>query len=235
MIDLNCDVGEGLNNEHLLMPFITSCSIACGGHAGNKETMTKVVALAAKHNVKIGAHPSYPDIENFGRKSMLISKKKLSETLLRQIAALENIVFNFRLQLSHIKPHGALYNDIAKNETIATNFLDVIENYKTKCKLFVPYGSVIATEADRRNFDIVYEAFVDRNYNDDLSLVSRNKNNAIIKDIKKIITQITQIKNEGKVTTITGKIVPLEASTFCVHSDTKNAVEIVKKLCEQFN
>ncbi len=235
MIDINCDVGEGLNNEHLLIPYISSCNIACGGHAGDIDTMTKVVSLAAKYKVKIGAHPSYPDKENFGRKSIEISKNDLSKTILNQIQTLEKFAENFDLQLHHIKPHGALYSDIAKSETSANSFLDIIEVFKTKYKLYVPYNSAIEKEGQRRNFDIIYEAFADRNYKDDGSLVSRQNSNAIISDINAIITHVSQIINEGKVSTISGKKILIKADTFCVHSDTKNVVEIVKTLHKTFN
>jgi 5-oxoprolinase (ATP-hydrolysing) subunit A len=235
MIDINCDVGEGLNNEHLLMPYISSCNIACGGHAGDIETMTQVVSLALKNNVKIGSHPSYPDKENFGRKSIEISKEALKKTITFQIQSLEEIAEKTGAQLYHLKPHGALYNDLAKNETLADGFLDIIEVYKTKYKLYIPYNSAIAKVAKRRNFDIIYEAFADRNYNDDGSLVSRQKSNSIITDIGDIIAHISQIKNKGKVTTISGKKVITKADTFCVHSDTKNAVELVRNIHKFFN
>ena len=199
MIDINCDLGEGLNNEHLLMPYISTCNIACGGHAGNEKTMNRVVNLAAKNKVKIGAHPSYPDIENFGRKSIEISMEGLKKTLVHQIQALEKIVLDSGHQMHHIKPHGALYNDVAKNESIAFSFLYAIQDYKTKCKLYVPFGSVIERKAKQSGFTIIYEAFADRNYNDDLSLVSRQKNNAIISNPNEIIKHISLIKNDGKV------------------------------------
>ena len=235
MININCDVGEGINNEHLLMPYISSCNIACGGHAGDVETMTQIVLLAAKYNVKIGAHPSYPDKDNFGRTSIEISNDELKKTLIQQIQTLEKVLEKAGLKMHHIKPHGALYNDLAKNEVLANLFLDIIENYKHKYKLFVPYVSAIAKESKRRNFDIINEAFADRNYNDDLSLVSRHKRDAILTDIHDIIGHISMIKNEGKVITISGKEVPIKAETFCVHSDTKNAAEIVKNIHRTFN
>lgn len=235
MIEINCDVGEGMNNEHLLMPYISSCNIACGGHAGDVETITQVVSLAVKHNVKIGAHPSYPDKENFGRKSIEISSGYLSKSVIDQIQILEQIVEKTGLKIHHIKPHGALYNDLAKSEEFANRFLNIIEVYKTKYKLYVPYKSAIAKSAKRRNFDIIYEAFADRNYNDDLSLVSRQKSDAMLTDIDTIIGHISLMKNEEKVSTISGKKVSIKADTFCVHSDTKNAVEIVKAIHQKFN
>ncbi|MDH5365910.1 MAG: 5-oxoprolinase subunit PxpA [Cyclobacteriaceae bacterium] len=234
MIDINCDVGEGVNNEHLLMPYITSCNIACGGHAGDEKMMTKVVELAKKHQVKIGAHPSYPDKENFGRKSILLSAKELNKTINHQIKALEKVASEFDMQLHHIKPHGALYNDIAKDNSLAKIFLDAIHKHLEKYVLYVPYESQIEKEALRNNFKIIYEAFADRNYNDDLNLVSRKESNAILTDVNQIIEHISLIKEKGEVRTISGQHLEIKASTFCVHSDTNNSVEIVKKIHEKF-
>ena len=169
MIDINCDVGEGLNNERLLMPYITSCNIACGGHAGDIQTMTIAVALSKKYHVKIGAHPSYPDKENFGRESMQISTDALSKSIIDQIQTLEKVVDDAHLKIHHIKPHGALYNDLAKDLSLANTFLDIIQNYSKKYALYSPFESTIAKEAPLRGFNVIYEGFADRNYNDDLS------------------------------------------------------------------
>lgn len=234
MIDINCDVGEGLNNEHLLMPYIASCNIACGGHAGDVATMINVVELAKKYHVKIGAHPSYPDKENFGRKSIQLSEEELKNTIAHQIKTLGKIVSDFGLQIHHIKPHGALYNDIAKDKSLAKIFLDAIQEYRSKYALYVPYGSAIEKEALRKGFNIIYEAFADRNYNDDLSLVSRKESNAILTNVDQIVEHISQIKEKGKVRTISGQLLELKASTFCVHSDTNNSVAIVKEIHEKF-
>jgi len=180
MIDLNCDVGEGVRNEHLIMPYISSCNISCGAHAGNKKNIEEVVRLAKKYKVKIGAHPSYPDLENFGRKSMNLSHQELKNTIQSQLQFLLQILEENQLQLHHIKPHGALYNDVAKDRQKAIDFLDAIIVYRNKIALYVPYNSVIAEEAKKRNFTLILEAFADRNYNDDLSLVSRKYNAAVL-------------------------------------------------------
>lgn len=229
MIDINCDVGEGLDNEHLLMPYISSCNIACGGHAGDSKTMNKVVTSTKEYQVKIGAHPSYPDRENFGRKSMQLSKEELSKTINEQIELLKKITDELDTSIHHIKPHGALYNDLAKDTFLANTFLDSIQNYKKEYALYVPFGSAIATEALRRGFDIIYEAFADRNYNNDLTLVSRKESNAVITDTRQIVKHISMMRNE-KVKSATGKYIPIRAATFCVHSDTKNVVDIVRKI-----
>lgn len=234
-IDINCDVGEGVGNEHDLMPYIQSCNIACGGHAGNEFLMKEVVALAIKHKVKIGAHPSYPDIENFGRRSIKISKNELSETILHQIDTLHKVVVDGGGRLNHIKAHGALYNDLAVNEALSIDFLNIIEAYKKELKLFVPFGSVIAKVAVKNGFTVVYEAFADRNYNDDLSLVSRKDKNAVITDPRIMLEHVLEVKNNGSITTISGKQMPIKANTFCLHSDTENIIESIKYLVQNLN
>jgi len=234
-ISINCDVGEGIGNEDKLMPFIQSCNIACGGHAGNELSMTETVLLAIKHKVEIGAHPSYPDIENFGRRSIEISMDKLSASILKQIDTLHRIVVNCGGKLNHIKAHGALYNDLMKNEELSLEFLNIIETYKNDLKLFLPYGSIIAGIAVRDGFTVVYEAFADRNYNDDLSLVSRKEKNAVITDPHDILKQVLEIKNNGTITSISGLQIPFLASTFCLHSDTANVIESIKYLNQNLN
>ena len=234
-ISINCDVGEGIGNEDKLMPFIQSCNIACGGHAGNELSMTETVLLAIKHKVEIGAHPSYPDIENFGRRSIEISMDKLSASILKQIDTLHRIVVNCGGKLNHIKAHGALYNDLMKNEELSLEFLNIIETYKNDLKLFLPYGSIIAGIAVRDGFTVVYEAFADRNYNDDLSLVSRKEKNAVITDPHNILKQVLEIKNNGTITSISGLQIPFLASTFCLHSDTANVIESIKYLNQNLN
>lgn len=235
MIAINCDVGEGVNNEQELMPYITSCSIACGGHAGDAATMQKIAVLAKKHNVTIGAHPSYPDRANFGRVSMQMNDSDFQNTIQTQIDALITILEKEEISLHHIKAHGALYNDIASDAFLAKNYLKAIEKYKSKIALYVPYKSCIASEAIQQNFKVIYEAFADRNYTSELRLVSRKKATAMRTNIDAILEQILCIKNEQKVYAITGEKIDIKATTFCVHSDTKNAIEIVKHIYNTFN
>lgn len=234
-IDINCDMGEGIGNERELMPYIQSCNIACGGHAGSELLMKEIVAMAMKYKVKIGAHPSYPDIKNFGRRTVEISSSDLSLTILDQIDSLHRIVVNCGGRMNHIKAHGALYNDLLTNEQLAIEFLNIIEVYKKDIKLFVPYQSVIARFAVQDGFEVVYEAFADRNYNNDLSLVSRNDKNALITDPKIMLERILEVKNSGTITTVTGKKLPIRAGTFCLHSDTENVIECIKYLYQNLN
>ncbi|MDP3313373.1 5-oxoprolinase subunit PxpA [Lutibacter sp.] len=229
-IDINCDLGEGFDNEPELMPFIQSCNIACGGHAGDVVTMEKVVKLAMQNNVHIGAHPSYPDKGNFGRKSIIMNEQDFKNIIQNQVNSLQEIINKLGRTLYHIKPHGALYNDIFKDAALAHQFLNAVLPYKNFVKLIVPFNSEIEKIAIKNNFAIIYEAFADRSYNSDLSLVSRNKPNAVLTNLEEILNQVKKIYFEQKVKSITGDIIPIKATTFCVHSDTPNAIEIVKYL-----
>lgn len=232
-IDINVDVGEGINNESQLMPYISSCNIACGGHAGDLKTMRTVVKLAKKYRVKIGAHPSFPDRENFGRQNIKISCAGLYKSIREQINSLMKILRDENATLHHIKPHGALYNLAANDKSTATVIIEVMKSISLPVKLYVPYNSVIAELALKENIPIVYEAFADRNYNDDLSLVSRNEKNAIISESEELFNHIIKMIRQQKVKTISGVEVKIIAHTFCVHGDNPKAVNLIKGLNEK--
>tara|TARA_R110001592_G_scaffold105045_2_gene295483 strand:+ start:2978 stop:3721 length:744 start_codon:yes stop_codon:yes gene_type:complete len=227
IIDINCDVGEGIGNEADLFPKISSCNIACGGHAGSKESIRQSIELALKYNVRVGAHPSYPDRENFGRVSMNISDGDLIKSISNQLKLFMTECNKLGATLHHIKPHGALYNDIAKSEHLANVFLRAISTYKDKVILYVPYGSVIEVLAKANNFSIMKEAFADRNYNNDLSLVSRKQDNALISNGKDVLEHLVLMSNENQVRTVNGGKIPIEADTFCIHGDTPSAFQIL--------
>ncbi|AKA36473.1 5-oxoprolinase subunit PxpA [Flagellimonas lutaonensis] len=232
-IDINCDVGEGMGNEARLFPFISSCNIACGGHAGDMESMRSIARLARENGIRVGAHPSYPDTENFGRVAMKISDEELKKALESQLEIFCEILYAEHIRLHHIKPHGELYNVIAKNSHLASLFLDVVERYRAEAILFVPPSSKIAVEADRRGFRIKYEAFADRNYNEDLSLVPRKFSNAVISEPHKVAEHLLMMVKNGAVRTVNGKEVPIKADTFCIHGDTPSAFEILAYLSKE--
>ncbi|WP_291959554.1 5-oxoprolinase subunit PxpA [Maribacter sp.] len=232
-IDINCDVGEGVGNEKDLFPMISSCNIACGGHAGSKETIKLCLELAKKHQVKVGAHPSYPDIENFGRVSMSISNEVLIKSIQTQMQTFESVREEIDIPLHHIKPHGALYNDIAKDVQLAETFLTAIAPYKHTVLLYVPYNSIIQKLAIKNGFEVLVEAFADRNYNDDLSLVSRKEKDALITSGKEVLNHILHMYNDKLVKTITGKNVTIEADTYCIHGDTPAALQILTYLSNE--
>ena len=235
MLNINCDLGEGLNNEHIIMPLIDSCNIACGGHAGDSGSMIECVEISIKNNVKIGAHPSYPDKINFGRKKIDISPSELSYSIISQIESLETIADSYGLELNHIKAHGALYNQMITDTELSNFYLNTIKDFKNKCSLYIPYKSEIEKIALKKGFSIIYEVFGDRNYNDDLSLVSRNNENALITDPESVVNHIKTIKETETVKTINGNYKKIKFDTICIHSDTNNSIEILKKINQEFD
>ena len=232
-IDLNADVGEGVGNDAQLMPFLSSCNIACGVHAGGTDTIADTIGLAILHNVKIGAHPSFPDRNNFGRKEMELPQQELVPTIIDQIELVKNTAENLGTQLHHVKPHGALYNMAAHRADIAFAIVSAMHEFKSTA-LYVPFGSVIAALAKREGITICYEAFADRNYNDDLTLVSRKNENAMLHDPTVIAAHAIRMIRERKVKTINGNFVPIEAETICIHGDNPHAVEIAQQLHSKF-
>ncbi|MCM4168230.1 5-oxoprolinase subunit A [Arenibacter antarcticus] len=232
-IDINCDLGEGFNNEALIMPHITSCNIACGGHAGNKETMKWVAGLAKEHKVLVGAHPSYPDQENFGRTTINISDRELINSIKSQILDLESVLVELHIPLTHIKPHGALYNDVARDSRMAEVFISAIADLKDKVVLYVPYGSKMEEVALINGFKIKYEAFGDRNYNTDGSLVSRNHDNALIQDPVTVLNHIRYMVEEQEVRTVAGTSIKLLADTYCIHGDAPATLQILTYLSQE--
>lgn len=236
-IDINADVGEGLNNEAQLMPFLSSCNIACGGHAGNEKTMTSVVKLAKQHEVKIGAHPSFPDKENFGRLQMDISLEDLLASLKAQVNELITVLKIENSVLHHIKPHGALYNLANTDKIFAEVIVLLMKDYGKSVKLYAPYGSIIAQMAEENGITVLYEVFADRNYNDDLTLVSRLQPNALIEDGAELTAHVLYMLQHQKVKTIHGTDRNIKADTICIHGDHPQAerhlqiltAELIKK------
>lgn len=228
-IHINCDLGEGGKHDQELMPLISACNIACGGHAGTLETMQHTVDLAKEHRVEIGAHPSYPDKENFGRISVKMSAKELRRSLVAQIMSLKQITEADGAVLSHVKPHGALYNDAQKDPTVAQVVIDAVLEFGSDLVLYAPYGSEMSRLAEG-NLSVKHEAFADRNYNPDGSLVSRVNSDAVLTKKEDVFRHLFSMFNEGKIICKNGENIPSFADTFCVHSDTQNSVEILKYL-----
>ena len=234
-VNLNADLGEGTNIEKVIMPFLSSCSIACGGHTGDADTMSEAIQIAVESNVKIGAHPSYPDKDGFGRIPISISNKDLSKSLISQINSLKQILNDFQINLDHIKPHGALYNLSAKNYDLAMLLIEVMIQNFYDVFLYVPSGSLIEKLALENSVKIKKEVFLDRNYNSDNSLVSRNNDNAIIKSSTLMYDRIENITKNGFLLSISGKKIHLQADTFCIHGDSPNIVDYLSELNVMFD
>ncbi|MDH7444121.1 5-oxoprolinase subunit PxpA [Aquimarina sp. 2201CG14-23] len=230
---LNADVGEEAGFDEQIMPFISWCNIACGVHAGNDEVIKKTIELALQHHVKIGAHPSYPDRENFGRSVMDISPNDLSETLMYQIQKVKSFTEEQGGKLHHVKPHGALYNEAMKNEVVAKSIIQSIINIDKSLLLISPKDSMISYLC-RGFIDVRFEVFADRNYNSDLTLVSRSEKNAVLVNPKKIVDHILRMIVEGKVKTIKGEELSIFFDTICVHGDNPKSVEILAYIYEEF-
>ena len=231
VIDLNMDVGEGLKNEAQLFPFISSCNIACGGHAGTYNSMDRVIELAKSHEVKIGAHPSFPDKANFGRKVIDISPSILKSSIRKQLKDFAKVAADNDCTINHVKAHGALYNLAAKDAATATLYAKVVKE-ELDVAVYAPYNSVLAQVARDYELRVILEAFADRNYNDDLSLVSRINDQALILESDQILDHVLEIICKDRVKSINHTWIPIKAETICMHSDSPNAELLIRQLSE---
>jgi len=229
-MDINCDLGEGLSNDAQIMPFISSCNIACGAHAGSLSIMKSTVLLAKNHHVKIGAHPSFLDRDNFGRKEMFIPKSLLKSQIINQITSLKQVAEKEGVKLHHVKPHGALYNMAAKFNDVAMAVIEAVAYFDEDLILYVPFRSLIARKLREKNRPFYYESFADRTYHDDLSLVSREESDSLIENSDRILKRVKQLINSETIITNSGKTIKIKSNTICVHGDNPNVVEIVKTL-----
>ncbi len=232
-IDINCDVGEGMGNEAELFPYISSCNIACGGHAGDEGEIRRVLSLAKAHGLKLGAHPSYPDKDNFGRTSMTMSESELIDTIREQLSLICRVAEEENCTLYHVKPHGALYNDIAADKDLAGIFLKALEPFDPELVIYTPYGSALTEKAIAAGRRIVFEAFADRAYNSDMSLVSRQQPGALIESPEKALDHIVNMVLRRKVRSIEGELLSIEANTFCIHGDTPSALQILMYISKE--
>jgi len=228
-IDLNSDVGEGIGNEAQLLPLLSSCNIACGAHAGDTTTIQQTIQLAIQHKVKIGAHPGYPDKENFGRTILDISPTALRNSLITQIQTVKNFAERQHQKLHHVKAHGALYNLAAVDVEIARLIIAVVKEIDDQLILYVPYQSVIQKEA-KGHLEMMVEGFADRRYNNDYTLVNRSFPKAVIHDANAVLDHIIPMITEQQITTIENKILPFKIDTLCVHGDTPEAFQMLKEI-----
>lgn len=231
--DLNCDMGEGIGNDELIMPYITSANIACGFHAGDEETMKKTILLAKKYNVNIGAHPSFLDKENFGRGEIHMPAAEVYRLVTEQINILQNVATALDMVVHHIKPHGALYNMAAKDKKLAKAVAESILSCDENLIVFGLSNSFLITEARAVGLKTANEVFADRTYQEDGNLTPRNHPNALIDNIDDMIQHTLRMVKDGKVKTVSGKEIPIIAETICIHGDGSNAVEFAKVLKEE--
>lgn len=238
IIDLNADIGEANNSEWAwaeaqIVTAISSANIACGGHAGDRSSMMTTVKNALANNVTIGAHPAYPDKENFGRRSLVlgvdIQKQDLVNALTRQIATLAEIAANHGAKVSYVKPHGALYNDAVTDREKADLIAEVIHDIDASLMFLGGPNSAMGRAADEMGLAFIAEGFIDRRYTDDGHLVSRANPGAVIKDQTERLAQACALATSGEVKTATGKTLNINARSLCVHGDSAGAVETARE------
>ena len=229
-MDINCDMGEGIGNEVALMPYIDSANIACGFHAGDAATMREVILLCLKYNVNIGAHPSFPDRENFGRTLMQLPEPEVYDLVMTQLSGINDIARECGGKLHHVKPHGALYNMAAKNAVLAKTIAEAVKDFDVALVYYGLSGSVMIEEAKKAGLQTAQEVFADRTYQADGSLTPRSQGNALLADSPAVIKQVSKIIKEKKVNTIDGGEISIQADTICIHGDDQHAVEFAKAI-----
>lgn len=244
-IDLNCDMGEWLagqpgvsgqaaaSNDGLIMPYISSANISCGFHSGNPLSLEKTICLAIRHGVSIGAHPSYPDREGFGRRPMQMPADELRALLLYQIGAVKSMTESLGGELQHVKPHGALYNTAASDFKTAKIIALTIRDVDPSLVFYGLSGSAMEHAAADVGLDFASEVFSDRAYQDDGQLVPRSVSGAVLHDTEAMIERVVHMVTDGMVISASGKEVPIEPGTICIHGDNPSAPAFVRLLFER--
>lgn len=233
-IDINADLGEGAGNDADIMPLVSSCNIAIGGHFGDADTMREAVMLAQKNGVRVGAHPSFPDRENFGRKMCIMSPGDLEDSLLEQLTAFNEICSELGVDIHHIKPHGALYNQGAEDADCVGAMLKAFRSLPEKPVIYLRPNTKLHA-AVQKEFPVWTEAFIDRRYAAANTLQSRSESGALITSPEKAWAQTIEIFAHQRVSDITGQSFQLEADTYCIHGDQAGAVAILEYIHAQLD
>ncbi|MBX2925511.1 MAG: LamB/YcsF family protein [Chitinophagaceae bacterium] len=231
-IDINCDMGEGVGNESMLFPYISSANIACGYHAGDENTMRDTVRMAKHYRVSIGAHPSFKDRENFGRNAERLSAREIHTLVTEQLKLFGEIVREEDALMTHVKPHGALYNLSAKDPEVAAAIAGAVKDFNENLLLYGLSGSCSIREGKALQLTTVSEVFADRTYQADGSLTPRSSPGACIETIEEASNQVIQMVRYKNVISTGGKMVPVAAESVCIHGDGAHAVEFAKHIFE---
>ena len=234
-ININCDLGESsklhsTENDPLLLEIVNSANIACGYHAGDKQTMEKTIEISKKNNVSIGAHPSFNDPENFGRKRLNLPTNEIKKLVIDQINILSKIADSKGTKITHVKPHGALNNMACENFDLAKVISEAIIQVNKELIFLVPTGSQMEKAGKKLGIKIAAEIFADRNYEDDGNLVSRKKNNAMITDPEIARKHVIKMVQNQALNCYSGKQIPCEIDSVCVHGDGKSAVKTAEEI-----
>lgn len=234
-IDINCDMGESfgvyrIGEDEKIIRYVTSANIACGFHAGDSAVMARTVELARERGAAVGAHPGYPDLSGFGRRHIETLPGEIRNLVLYQIGAVSAFARAAGLRLRHVKPHGALYNDAAGSDRAASEIIEAVKAFDPNLVLFALSGSVWAEMAAAAGLKVAHEAFPDRSYTRDGLLVPRKTEGAVIHDRRQVRERVLKLVQTGKLTSIEGDEITLQADTLCVHGDTPGAWEIAREI-----
>lgn len=236
-VDLNCDLGESFGNyklgmDELVIPLISSANVACGFHASDPVVMNKTIVMASEAGIRVGAHPGYLDLMGFGRRNMNVSFDEAKNYVLYQLGALDAFCKVHRVKMQHVKPHGALYNMAAKDYELSKAICEAIKEYDDTLIVMALSGGELVNAAKDMGLRVAMEVFADRAYEEDGSLVNRRKEGAMITDENEAIARVVRMIKENKVTAITGKDIPIQADSVCVHGDGEKALAFVQKIRE---
>lgn len=234
-IDINCDMGESygrfkVGNDEEVFPYISSCNIACGFHGGDPLHIERTISKALQHGVQIGAHPSYPDLAGFGRRKMQLPREELKAIIKYQVAALKGMAESLGGRLAYVKPHGALYNTAADDESESTTIIRAIREIDPQLALMGLAGSTTERVAAREGITFIAEAFADRKYEANGRLMSRSKAGSVISDPEAAVAQVLSIILEQRVVSADGTSVPIRAESICIHGDSPAAVDILRTI-----
>jgi UPF0271 protein len=232
-VDLNADLGEGASHDAELFELISSANIATGFHAGDADTMHAAVSSARDCRVAVGAHPSFFDRENFGRRELKVAADEVFDAVAFQLGVFQAIAGAAGMRPNHVKPHGALYNMAVRDEKIAAAIARAMKSVDAKLILFAPENSALARAGELHGLQIAREVFADRNYLADGSLVPRSRADALLDNPKNAAKRVLRMLREGKVRSVEGDDVDVRAETICVHGDTPGAVEFARELRSQ--
>lgn len=229
-LDFNCDLGEGCGSDADIVPFISSASIACGGHAGDEATMRATIRLCRDHGVAIGAHPSFEDREHFGRRELTLGRDEMSRLVQSQLARLARVAVQEGMRLAHVKPHGALYNLAARDPDTAATIASAVAAFDDSLILYGLSGSQLTAAGETAGLRVAHEVFAERAYEADGSLSPRGTPGAVLDDLDASLAQVRMLVGEGVVVARDGSRVPVRADTLCLHGDRKDAASFARAL-----
>lgn len=229
-VDLNADLAEGCGIDEALMQRITSANVCCGAHAGGALEIRNALVWAKQYGVRVGAHPSFPDRENFGRTAMSMPSEDLRAHLLYQLGAVQALCAAAGVEMAYVKPHGALYNQAAADAELAALIADTVRAFNPKLKLMALSGSLLLKAGEAAGLGVISEVFADRRYMPDGSLVSRSRPNAQVDSDDEAVAQVLRMVQQGEVQSVDGTVVNVRADSICLHGDGEHALEFAERI-----